>query len=174
MSDEKVKAIVNAPLPKDRSEVLGLAQFCAEFIPNFASSTSLLWDLTGNIEWKWTESEEKVFREVKCCLTRAPVMAYFMPGPPTRIVTDMSLVTLGVILEQKQSNREYRPVHYISRRLTDTESRYSQFEREALRVYWGCKAFYLYLIGIEFEILTDHKPLVSVLGTKSKPPSARI
>ena len=34
VSDEKVKAVVNAPLPKDRSEVrsfLGLAQFCAKF-----------------------------------------------------------------------------------------------------------------------------------------------
>ena len=53
MSDEKVKGIVNAPPPKDRSEVrsfLGLAQFCAKFIPNFASITSLLWDLTGDVE----------------------------------------------------------------------------------------------------------------------------
>ena len=177
VSDEKVKAIVNAPPPKDRSEVrsfLGLAQFCAKFIPNFASITSPLWDLTGDVEWKWTESEENAFREVKSCLTRAPVMAYFTPGLPTRIVTDASPVGLGAILEQKQSDGEYRPVYYASRKLTDTESRYSQFEREALGVYWACKRFYLYLIGIEFEILTDHKPLVSVLGAKSKPPSARI
>ena len=65
-------------------------------------------------------------------------------------------------------------MYYASRKLTDTELRYSQFEREALGVYWACKRFYLYLIGIEFEILTDHKPLVSVLGAKSKPQSARI
>ena len=177
VSNEKVKAIVNAPPPKDRSEVrsfLGLAQFCAKFIPNFASITSPLWDLTGDVEWKWTESEENTFREVKSCLTRAPVMVYFTPGLPTRIVTDASPVGLGAILEQKQSDGEYRPVYYASRKLTDNESRYSQFEREALGVYCACKRFYLYLIGIEFEILTDHKPLVSVLGAKSKPPSPRI
>ena len=171
VSDEKVKAIVNAPPPKDRSEVqsfLELAQFCAKFIPNFASITSPLWDLTGDVEWKWTESEENAFREVKSCLTRAPVMAYFTPGLPTRIMTDASPVSLGAILEQKQSDGEYRPVYYVSRKLTDTESRYSQFEREALGVYWAWKRFYLYLIGIEFEILTDHKPLVSVLGASEK------
>ena len=61
-----------------------------------------LWDLTGDVEWKWTESEEKAFREVKSCLTRAPVMAYF-----TRIVTDASPVGLGAIIEQKQSDGEY-------------------------------------------------------------------
>ena len=45
VSHEEVKAIVNAPPPKDRFEVrsfLGLAQFCAKFIPNFASITSPL------------------------------------------------------------------------------------------------------------------------------------
>ena len=137
-----MKAIVNAPPPKDRSEVrsfLGLAQFCAKFIPNFAAITSPLWDLTGDVEWKWTESEKNAFREVKSCLTRAPVMAYFTPGLPTRIVTDASPVGLSAILEQKQSDGEYRPVYYASRKLTDTKSRYSQFEREALRVYWACK-----------------------------------
>ena len=53
VSDEKVKAIVNAPLPKDRSEVrslLGLAPFGGKFIPNIASITSPLWDLTGDVE----------------------------------------------------------------------------------------------------------------------------
>lgn len=50
----------------------------------------------------------------------------------------------------------------------------SQFEREALAVRRACERFYLYLHGIKFEICTDHKPLVTVLGAKSKPPSARI
>ena len=97
-----------------------------------------------------------------------------MRGLPTHIVTDPSPVGLGAILEQKQSDGEYRPLYYGSRKLTDTELRYSQFEREALGVYWACKRFYLYLIGIVFEILTDHKPMFSSLGAKSKPPSARI
>ena len=92
----------------------------------------------------------------------------------THIVTDASPVGLGAILKQKQGDGEYLTVYYASRKLTDTESHHSQFEREALRVYWGCKRFYLYLIGIEFEMLTDHKPLVSVLGARLKPPSARI
>ena len=38
----------------------------------------------------------------------------------------------------------------------------------------GLREVYLYLYGIKFEIRTDHKPLVTVLSAKSKPPSARI
>ena len=39
---------------------------------------------------------------------------------------------------------------------------------------WSCEKFFLYIHGNEFEICTDHKPLITVLGPHSKPPSARI
>ena len=49
LSDDKVKAIVQAPRPKDQSELrsfLGLVQYCARFTPSFAIIASPLWDLT--------------------------------------------------------------------------------------------------------------------------------
>ena len=39
---------------------------------------------------------------------------------------------------------------------------------------WACEKFYLYLYGVKFELRTDHKPLVIVLGKTSNPLSARI
>ena len=63
---------------------------------------------------------------------------------------------------------------YASRKLSNVEKRYSQFEREALAVRWACEKFYLYLYGIRFEIRTDYKLLVTVLSPRYKPPSARI
>ena len=101
-------------------------------------------------------------------------MAYFSQGANTRLTTDASPVGLGAILEQQQEDGLYRPIYYASRKLNNVERRYSQFEREALGVRWACQKFYLYLYGINFEICTDHKPLITVLGPKSKPPSARI
>ena len=101
-------------------------------------------------------------------------MAYFAKDAKTRLVTDASPVGLGAVLEQQQEDGSYRPVYYASRKLSNVEKRYSQFEREALAVRWACQKFYLYLHGMEFELRTDHKPLVTVLGVKSTPPSARI
>ena len=87
---------------------------------------------------------------------------------------DTSPIGLGAVLEQQQEVGSYRPVYYASCKLSNVEKRYSQFEREALAVRWACQEFYLNLYGIEFELRTDHKPLVTVLGVKSTPPSARI
>ena len=178
VSSERVKAIVEAPAPQSPSEVrsfLGSVQFCAKFIPNFATISSPLWDLTGkDVKWKWGLEETKSFQEIKDRLTRAPVMAYFRQGAETRLITDASPVGVGAILEQKQEDGSYRPIYYASRKLSKVETRYSQFEREALAVRWACEKFYLYLYGIDFEICTDHKPLLIVLGAKSRPPSARI
>lgn len=119
-------------------------------------------------------AEENAFQAVKRQLTQAPVMAFFKQGAETRVITDSSPVGIGAVLQQKQEDGQYRPVHYASRKLTPPESRYSQFEREALAVKWSCKKFFLYIHGNEFEICTDHKPLTTVLGPHSKPPSARI
>ena len=64
-------------------------------------------------------------------------------------------------------------VYFASKTLTKAESNYSQLEREALAVWWGCKRFHLYLYGAPFVVLTDHKPLKTLMTAKGKP-SARI
>ena len=59
---------------------------------------------------------------------------------------------------------------FDSRSLTDTERRYAQFEREALGIVWGVEHFHLYLLGIHFEIRTDHKPLIHSYAPNGNPP----
>ena len=178
VSDDNVKAIVQALRPKDQSELrsfLGLVQYCARFIPSFAIIASPLWDLTkAHVKWKWGISEEDAFQAVKMQPTQAPVMAFFKQGAETRITTDASPIGIGAVLEEKQEDGQYRPVHYASRKLTPPESRYSQFEKEALAEKWSCEKFFLYIHGNDLEICTDQKPLTTVLGLHSKPPSVRI
>ena len=156
ISDKRVEAIVKAPEPTNQSEVrsfLGSTQFCGKFIPNFATISSTLWDLTKNgAKWKWGNQEEKAFSQVKERLIQAPIMAYYRPSSKTKITTDASPVGVGAVLEQEQEDGSYRPIYYVERR-------YSQFEREALAVRWACQKFYLYLYGVIFEVRIDHKPL---------------
>ena len=58
---------------------------------------------------------------------------------------------MGAVLEQKQEDGSYRPIYHASRKLSEVERRYPQFEREALAVRWACEKFYLYLYGVAYR-----------------------
>ena len=81
---------------------------------------------------------------------------------------------MGAILEQKQpEDGEFRPLAYASSSLSDVEKVYCQTEKESLGIGWACEKFQLYLIGMKFDLLTDHKPLERMFSPRHKV-SARI
>lgn len=70
--------------------------------------------------------------------------------------------------------KSYHTEKYHIIALNDVETRYSQTEREALAVVWGCEHFHLYLFGNKFKIISDHKPLESIFNNPNSKPPARI
>ena len=101
-------------------------------------------------------------------------MAYFNPTKHTELIVDASPVGLEAVLPQKTANSD-EPMHvvaYASRTLTDVERRYSQTEREALAIVWGCEHHHLYLYGAPFTLVTDHQPLETIFSNPSSKPSA--
>jgi len=73
---------------------------------------------------------------------------------------------LRSVLLHRQGSGEWKPVTFASRSFSDTEKCYAQIEKEVLAVTWACERFSDYLVGSQFRIQTDHKPLVSLLGSK--------
>ena len=76
------------------------------------------------------------------------------------MLADTSDVATGAILEQKTVSGKWKPVEYYSKRLSSTENNYSATERELLGCMLAMARWRPYLIGISFDMVTDHKPLI--------------
>ena len=166
---KKVADLHRAAEPKNASEVrsfLGMAQYSARYIKDFATITEPLRALTKqDNDWQWGKKEIKAFNAVKAGLTESATTAYFDVKKAIEIVVDASPVGLAALLVQ-----EKRVVVYGSRALSDVETRYSQTEREALAVIWACEHFDKFINGApQFTVISDHKPLETI-WKKPRPP----
>ena len=97
----------------------------------------------------------------KIRLTRKP--RYHTPSKATKLIVDASPTALAAILTQHTPDENDETiVAYGSRALSDVEQRYSQTERKALAIVFGCEHFCLFLYGIHFTIYSDHKPQLTL------------
>ena len=58
--------------------------------------------------------------------------------------------------------------------MSEVETRYSQIEREALAIAWACRHFRMYVLGKQFAIVTNHKPLLAIFNNARSEASTRI
>ena len=174
-STRKVEAVQKAPTPKNQQELrsfLGLVHYYGKFLPNLSTLLHPLNELLkAGQRWKWTPQCEQAFKEAKQRLTEAPVLAHYDPTLPLRLAGDASSYGLGAVISHTYPDGTERPVAFASRTLTSSERNYSQLEREALSLVFGITRFHQYLYGRSFQLLTDHKPLTTILSPKTGIPS---
>ncbi len=166
---DKVSAVVNMESPQNVSELrrfLGMVNQLGKFVPNLATVTEPLRVLLSTrSSWYWDQPQVHAFNEIKQMLSSSPVLSLYDPCLKTKVTADSSSYGLGAVLTQQQPDGRWAPVAFASRSLIPTERRYAQIEKEALTLTWACTRFQDYLIGITFTLETDHKPLISLLGT---------
>ena len=127
--------------------------------------------LKGGTKWSWSHSCEQAFLEAKQKLSSVPILAHYDPSLPLRLAGDASQYGVGAVISQVSLNGDERPVAYASRTLSASERNYSQIEKEALSLIYGLCKFHQYLYARNFTIITDHKPLLAILGPKKNIPT---
>lgn len=171
---DHIEAIVNYPVPKDIHDLrrfLGLIGFCRKFIEGRAIISKPLTDLLKKgATFKFGENELNAFELLKEKLISAPVLSVYSPKCPTELHCDASASGFGAMLLQKQSDGQWHPVMYYSKRTSNTESRYHSFELETLAIIYALERFHVYLHGIKFKIVTDCDALKNTLKKKETSP----
>ena len=176
----RVKDLQDAPKPTsvhDVRSLLGMANYSARYIDNFATITAPLRDLTKkNTKFEWNQIHQQAFDKLTTALSSAQCMAYFDTQKDTYITVDASPVGISTILSQKTTGQDDdKVISYASRALTQVEKRYCQTEKEALSIVWGVEHFHLYLYGKELTLITVISYRSNIqYGNKKAKSSARI
>ena len=165
----KTLAVLELPPPSNVKEMrrfVGMVHQLSKFIPNCADVIRPLTELLSSKHtWQWGTPQDEAFSKIKRLLTEPAVLTLYDPSTATKVSADTSSYGLGAVLLQK-SNDQWKPVAYASRKLSETEKRYAQIEKEALALTWACEKFSSYIIGKTIDIETDHKPLVPLMSSK--------
>ena len=156
---DKLKAILKMENPTDVAGVqrlIGTVNYLARFLPNLSSVCDELRQLTKkDVEFCWASHHHHDIQQTKAAITTALVLRYFDPQMDVTLQCDASEKGLGASLMQQG-----QPVAYVSRALTDTETRYyARIEKELLAIVFGVTKFHHYAYGRHVTIESDHKPL---------------
>ena len=119
-----------------------------------------------DVEYWWTERQQKTFQQFKDACAKEPVLLNFKTGQPTQIKTDTSDQAVGACLCQ-QADSKWHPVAYYSQKITQAEQNYDIHDKELLAVVNALKHWRVYTeSSSELTVLTDHKNLTTFMTTK--------
>ncbi|GFW83233.1 retrovirus-related Pol polyprotein from transposon 297 [Trichonephila clavipes] len=153
--ETKVQAIVEMKPPRNSKEVskfLGMSQWYAKFIKNYADICEPLNNLKRKLnKFICLIEAQKAFDAVKAVITKAPVLKLPDFKKHFELFTDASSMWVGAVLNQEQ-----RPVVFASRTLSAADRNYTVTERECLAVVWALNKFRTYLGSLPIKVITDH------------------
>ena len=164
---DKLAAVRDAPPPKDAvalKSFLGLIMFYSRFMPHHSTVLAPLNSLLKkNVPWRWTKTEDNAFMAAKNLLLNSRTLVHYDETLPLVLSCDASSYGAGAVLSHV-INGKHQPIAFASCTLTETQRNYSQLEKEAFSIIFGLKRFHQYLCGRSFTILTDNRPLLTLLG----------
>ncbi|XP_062003261.1 uncharacterized protein LOC133720801 [Rosa rugosa] len=146
VSEDKAKAVINASPPRTKKELqrlLGKINFLRRFISNSAGKIhpfSALLKLQGQTEFVWEAKHQEAFDRIKAYLANPPVLVPPKPDQPLKLYVSAAETSIGSLLAQNDEEGIEHAIFYLSRTLTDCETRYTPMEKLCLTLYFSaCK-----------------------------------
>ena len=164
---DKVKAVTHYKRPETIEQLrrfLGMINFYRSHLPHAASHQAVLNNFLHNSKRKdktkinWDERSIEAFEQCKESLKSAVTLSHPSEDVPLALMTDASDTCVGGVLQQKIRGK-WLPLGYFSKRLSETQQKYSTYDKELAAIYMSMIHFRNMLEGRQLTIFTDHKPL---------------
>ena len=176
----KLQVLADWPRPttvREMQSFLGFVNFYNDYIADATELTSPLYDLTaskkGNDPIHLSAENIKSFEAIKSRLCDGPRLAHPDLERLFVLYTDASMIAIGAVFLQSDSDGIERAVSFFSKKLFPAQRNYSTFERECLAIICALVHFRVYLLGRRFRLRTDHRAMAWLFSKKPKS-SARI
>ena len=167
----RAAAMANYLQPRTKKELrsfLGAASYYRQFVQGYARLSSELSPMTAKSAPSvvcWTAEGMEAFTRLKVSLVDVCVLTVPSHREDFVLHTDASGKGIGATLNVLRDGKK-RPVAYFSKQLQGAQHNYSATELEGLALFKSVNYFAHYLYGTRFEVVTDHKALVSLLHSR--------
>nr|GEX45185.1 reverse transcriptase domain-containing protein [Tanacetum cinerariifolium] len=165
----KIEIISKLPHPttiKGIRSFLGHAGFYRRFIKDFSKiSRPMTHLLEKNSPFIFLNECIQAFRTLKEKLTEAPILIDPNWDKPFELICDASDYAVGAVLGQRVE-KNFWPIHYASKTMTQAETNYTTTEKEMLVVVYAFEKFRSYLIMNKSIVYTDHSALKYLFAKK--------
>ncbi|KAF4482546.1 Transposon Tf2-9 polyprotein [Colletotrichum fructicola Nara gc5] len=165
MSENKVKAIKEWPVPNNLKEVqgfLGFVNFYRKFIKDYGKINTALTSLSRkDTPFTWEEPQQTAFQKIKDLIASEPVLIIPDPTKQFEVEPDASDYAIGAQLSQRDSEGRLHPCAFFSRKLHGPELNYQIHDKELMAIIEAFKEWRPELSGTTHEVLvySDHKNL---------------
>ncbi|XP_072086771.1 uncharacterized protein [Arachis hypogaea] len=111
--------------------------------------------LKNDSQYEWTNEHQQAFDSIKVYLSKASIMANVRLHELLKLYIAASIYTIGCMLTQNDENGHERAVYYLSRVLTDIETRYFPIEKLCLSLYYTCMKLKCYMVAKLVKVIAQ-------------------
>ncbi|KAL4271635.1 hypothetical protein GQ457_13G011690 [Hibiscus cannabinus] len=165
---DKVKAIQELPPPQTQKEVRGFLRrlnYIARFISQLTEKCDPVFRLLRkNNPGTWDKECQEAFEKIKEQLSNPPILVPPVPEKPLILYLTVHQNSMGCVLGQHdQTGRNERAIYYLSKKLTDCETRYSPIEKLCCALVWATKRLRKYMLYHTTWLISKLDPLIFLM-----------
>lgn len=146
---------------------LGAINYYGRFIPNIQTLKRPLDQLLKKDSvWNWSRLCQESFERFKQILQSNLLLTHYNPKHEIIVAADASQNGIDACILHRFPDNTIKAISHAARSLIETESRYSQIEKEGLALIFAVTKFHKMIFGRRFILQTDHKPFMTIFGHK--------